>query len=336
VEAARVTLQDVARQAGVSRTTASFVMTGRRDMRISVDAEQRVLRAARELNYRPNLLARSLRTNLSQTLGLISDSVASEAFAGEMVRGSLATALQHDHLLFIGETEGDPEVEKHLVQSMLDRGVGGFVYATLYSRRARLSALLKSRRVVMLNCLGGGRTVPSVLPDEQGAGRAAADVLLDAGHRDGIFLVGETGTVALAGRERRDGVEHALAARGASLAGVVDSLWWPESAQLAVAKFLADGGRPSAFICMNDRAALGAYQALQEVGMRIPDDVSVVSFDDSDLASWVRPGLTSVKIPHFEMARRAVELLVAEEPARGEFRIEMPVRLRDSVGPPSV
>ena len=122
----RVTLMDVAQRAGVSRTTASFVMTGRRDMRISSDAEQRVLQAARELNYRPSLLARSLRTNLSQTIGLISDVIATEVFAGEVIRGSMATALLHDHLMFIGETEGDPEVEKRLVQSMLDRGVGGF------------------------------------------------------------------------------------------------------------------------------------------------------------------------------------------------------------------
>ena len=87
--APRATLMDVAQLAGVSRTTASFVMTGRRDMRISTDAEQRVLRAARELNYRPSLLARSLRTNQSQTLGLISDLVVTEAFAGEVVRGTL-------------------------------------------------------------------------------------------------------------------------------------------------------------------------------------------------------------------------------------------------------
>ena len=84
----RVTLLDVAQRAGVSRTTASFVMTGRRDMRISADAEQRVLRAARELSYRPSLLARSLRTNLSQTIGLLSDVIAIDAFAGEMVRGT--------------------------------------------------------------------------------------------------------------------------------------------------------------------------------------------------------------------------------------------------------
>ena len=120
--APRVTLLHVAQRAGVSRTTASFVMTGRRDMRISSDAEQRVLRAARELSCRPSLLARSLRTNLSQTIGLLSDVIASEVFAGEVIRGSLSTALLHDHLLFIGETGGDAGLEKRLVQSLLDRG----------------------------------------------------------------------------------------------------------------------------------------------------------------------------------------------------------------------
>jgi len=94
----RVTLMDVAKRAGVSRTTASFVTTGRTDMRISADAQERVLRAARELDYRPSLLARSLRTNRSQTIGLLSDGVAADAFAGDMIRGALAAALLHEHL----------------------------------------------------------------------------------------------------------------------------------------------------------------------------------------------------------------------------------------------
>ena len=150
--APRATLMDVAQLAGVSRTTASFVMTGRRDMRISTDAEQRVLRAARELNYRPSLLARSLRTNQSQTLGLISDVVATEIFAGELVRGSLATALLHNHLLFIGETQGDPNVERQVIDGMIDRGVSGFIYASMYTRRVKLSKVLRAQPLVLLNC----------------------------------------------------------------------------------------------------------------------------------------------------------------------------------------
>ena len=119
----RVTLRDVAERAGVSRTTASFVTTGRRDMGISAEAEERVKRAAQELGYRPSLLARGLRTNLSQTIGLISDVVATEPYAGELIRGSMTTAIRHHQLMLIGESGGDSKVEDQLIHGMLDRGV---------------------------------------------------------------------------------------------------------------------------------------------------------------------------------------------------------------------
>jgi LacI family transcriptional regulator len=330
-----VTLRDVADRAGVSRTTASFVMTGRRDMRISADAEERVLRAARELDYRPNLMARSLRTNNSQTIGLISDVIATEAFAGEVIRGSLSTALLNEHLMFIGETEGDTEVEKRLAQDMLDRGVRGFLYGAMFTRRATVPTILRGHAVVLLNCVTRSRGYAMVVPDERGAGRAAAGALVAAGHRDGIYVVGELPTHTIAATERLEGIRKALAAVGGEPAGVVESLWWPESARTAVSAFLRDGGRPTAFIAMNDRVALGVYQALATAGLRVPDDVSVVSFDDSDLAGWLNPGLTSVGLPHFELGRTAVELLLDEDRRTGVHRIPMPLRERGSIAAPS-
>jgi LacI family transcriptional regulator len=329
-----VTLLQVAQRAGVSRTTASFVLTGRRDMRISADAEQRVLRAARELNYRPNLMARALRTKLSHTIGLVSDTIATDAFAGEVVRGSVATALLREHLLFIGETAGDPTVEKRVVQDMLDRGVDGFVYATMYTREARPTTVLRGHPLVLLNCLTKDRRIPAVVPDEFEAGRTAARTLVEAGHREHIHLVGEPGPGVYAAEQRRTGIDDALAREGLRLAGTVDCLWWPEPAYAAVRAYLADGHRPTGLICLNDRVAFGAYQAIQEAGLRIPQDVSVVSFDDSDLASWLRPALTSIAIPHFELGRRAVELLLAEHRDGGVERIPMPLRGRASVAPP--
>ncbi|WP_433060665.1 LacI family DNA-binding transcriptional regulator [Dactylosporangium sp. CS-033363] len=329
--AARVTLLDVARRAGVSRTTASFVLTGRRDMRISADTEQRVLRAARELDYRPNLTARSLRTRLTHTIGLVSDTIATDAFAGEIIRGTTAAALNRQHLLFIGETEGDPATEKRLVQDMLDRGVDGFLYASMYTREIRVPAALRGHPLVLVNCVARGRT-PSVVPDELAAGRAAAGALLAAGHRDRVYLVGESAVHVYADRHRRAGITAAFAAAGAAIAGTVACEWWPEPGYEAVRAFLATGARPSAFICLNDRLALGTYQAAAEAGLSIPADLSIVSFDDSDLASWLRPQLSSVALPHFELGRRAVELLL--EPAGGAHLVDMPLRPRASIAPP--
>ncbi|MEO5834927.1 MAG: LacI family DNA-binding transcriptional regulator [Nakamurella sp.] len=329
----RARLMDVAALAGVSRTTASFVLTGRRDMRISSDAEQRVMQAARELDYRPNLLARSLRTNLSQTIGLISDVVATEPFAGHLIRSSMTTALLHEHLLFVGESGGDQEVEQQLVRSMLDRGVGGFLYASSFTRVAQLSPLLMAQRVVMLNCLPSIGEAVAVVPDEEAGGRLAAATLLEAGHRDGIVLVGETPDHVVAGVERRRGIEKVLSAAGTALAGDLPTRWWPGAAYAATARLLADGTRPTAFICINDRVAFGVHQALTEVGVAVPEQVSLISFDDSDLAAWMRPGLTSVAIPHREMGRRATELLLAPAGTPTVHRIEMPLVRRDSVGP---
>ncbi len=150
----RATLLQVAQRAGVSRSTASFVLAGRHlDMRISEDARQRVLRAAQELDYRPNLMARSLRTKVTRTIALVSDTLASDPYAGRAIHGSLAAAVAHGHLLFIGETEGDPLIEEKLISDFLDRQVDAFVYASMFTRYVRIPKLLRGRPVVLLNCL---------------------------------------------------------------------------------------------------------------------------------------------------------------------------------------
>jgi LacI family transcriptional regulator len=331
----RITLMDVAQRAGVSRTTASFVTTGRTDMRISAEAQERVLRAARELNYRPSLLARSLRTSRSQTIGLITDSVASDAFAGELIRGSLTSALLHEHLLFVAESAGDTALEKRLVHSMLDRGVGGFLFASPYTRRVRVSPALREHPLVLVNCSTRARTVPSVVPNEYEAGKSVARLLIRHGHGDNIVIVGETPPHVLAATERLAGVRHVLTEHGLELAGNIETTWWPAPAHEAIRAELAVGLRPSALICLNDRVAMGVYQALAEAGLVVPDDVSVVSFDDSDLAGWLRPRLTSAAIPHFEMGRRAIEVLLAEDRQQQAHLVPMTLHERESVAPPA-
>jgi LacI family transcriptional regulator len=335
--ARRITLLEVAQRAGVSRTTASFVLAGRRDMRISEAARQRVLAAASELEYRPNLMARGLRTRTTGTIGLISDMLATEQYAGRMIYGVHTAAVEHQRLLYVGETGGDPAVQDRLVADFRARQVDGFVYATTYTREVRIPQALKGHPLVLLNCTAPGLRAPAVIPDELDAGRTVARELLAAGHRSGIHLVGEPSPDRFADRERRRGIEETLAAAGAALAGTLACAWWPESAHAAVCALLAGGARPSALICLNDRIALGAYQALQEAGLAVPADVSVVSFDDSDLASWLRPGLTSAALPHHDLGRRAVETLLAVHSGCGGARVErlpMPLRRRESVAPP--
>jgi LacI family transcriptional regulator, galactose operon repressor len=335
----RATLLQVAQRAGVSRSTASFVLTGRHlDMRISEDARQRVLRAAQELDYRPNLMARSLRTKVTKTIALVSDTLASDPYAGRAIHGSLAAALAHGHLLFIGETEGDPVVEEKLISDFLDRQVDAFVYASMFTRYVRVPKMLRGRPVVLLNCLtrAAKPAYHSVIPDELAAGWSAAKVVIDSGHRESVHLVGKPSHLVFAGRERLAGIREGLSDAGIRLAGTIECDWWPDSAYDAVSRALAAGIAPRVLICLNDRIALGAYQAVRGAGLDIPGDVSVVSFDDSELAAWLRPQLTSISLPHYQLGWQAVELLLGPPTDPAVLRLPMPVRLRASIGKPAV
>ncbi|MEO3889505.1 LacI family DNA-binding transcriptional regulator [Nonomuraea sp. B5E05] len=346
----RVTLADVAKAAGVSRTTASLVLSGRgRELRISQDVEQRVLRAAERLQYRPNIVSVGLRTGTSRTIGFVSDTVATSRLAGDMIKGALEAARDRGFMLFIGETEGDAELERLLLQAMQDRQVDGLILASMFTRTIKVPKAITAVPAVLLNALPEQPTpLPAVLPDEVEAGRTAARALLDAGHREGIYLIGagpglrDVPRESVAAVERLIGIREALGAAGVEVAGARTCPDWQPEHGFAATRDLLGAIRPRALICFNDRIAMGAYQALDDAGLAVPGDVSVVSFDDHPIASWIRPKLTSVALPHDELGRRAVDVLFTEigrdhaGPDRvGEVhRVPMHLRSRESITPP--
>lgn len=346
----RVTLADVAEAAGVSRTTVSLVLSGRgRDHRISQASEERIRAAADEMGYRPNIVSAGLRTGRTQTIGFVSDTVATSRFAGDMIKGALEAARERGVMLFVGETEGDAELERALLQAMNDRQVDGIILASMYTRRITVPKGLNAASTVLLNAVPKPSSrLPVVLPDEIEAGRTAARVLLESGHRDGIHLIGagpgprNVPPDSVAAVERLAGIREVLGAAGAAVAsGRLCGAWEPEDG-LAATRELLENGRPEALICLNDRLAFGAYQALADAGLDVPGDVSVISFDDHPIASWIRPQLTTIALPHYELGRKAVDVLFAEiDRARGEdgpddrtYRVPMPLRTRSSVAPP--
>ncbi|GGW74902.1 LacI family DNA-binding transcriptional regulator [Streptomyces galilaeus] len=338
----RVTMADVARMAGVSPTTASFALSGRTDMRISDASRARVLEAAKELGYRPNVTARSLRTKSTQTIGFVSDMITTTPFAGDVIRGALEAAYERDHLLFITEAGGDRAAEASLVHALLDRQVDAVIYAAMFTRYITPPKELYGQRVVLLNCLAPGFDAPSVVPDELQAGRDAARALLAAGHTKGIWAIGGHLAVPaspegnIAGNERMRGVEEVLRAGGARLDGVIECDWNTQDGYREVSALLAAGHRPRALVCLTDRLSMGAYQALDEAGLSVPGDVSVISFDDQDIAAVLRPALTTMQLPHARLGRLAVELILRQGPLEAAVhRVAMPLQERDSIGTPA-
>ncbi|WDZ83938.1 LacI family DNA-binding transcriptional regulator [Micromonospora cathayae] len=336
----RATLADVARLAGLSKTAASMVLNGREGSRLSPEAHRRVFEAAEELGYRPNVAARSLRTRKTATIAFVSDIVATTRFAGGLIRGALDAARERDHVLLIAETQGDEAFERYAIEAMLDRQVDGVVYAAMATRRLAVPPALLGGPVVLLNATSP-EPLPCVLPDDERAGRTVATALLQRGHHDRIALIGRhrlkerDPEVSLAAQARLTGVRDTLSAAGTALfAEATCADWLPEHGYAAMRSLLARPTRPSAVICMNDRLAFGAYQALGEAGLRIPDDISVVSFDDDPIAAWLRPGLATAALPHEQMGRRAVEILLDGRAAEPVL-VPMPLRRRRSVARPA-
>jgi LacI family transcriptional regulator len=316
----------------------SFVLSGRRDMRISAATEERVLQVARMLDYRRRLVPRAPLPAAARAIGLISDVVATESFAGEMLRGCIAAATDHGHVVLIADSEGVDDLETSAVQALLSRGVDTFVYATMATSIRTVPAALRDQRLVLANNVDPTLDAPAVIPDDTQAGRTAAEALARAGHTTGIWLTGTVPAHAVAGRRRLAGIRAGLRKAGLRLAGRIDCDWWPHETHAAISELLDNGWwekeRPTALIAMNDRTAMGIYRAATAAGIRIPDDLSVIAFDNSDIARWLDPGLSSLNLPYFDLGRRAVELLLTDGTAARVHKLPMSLRSRASVAAP--
>lgn len=336
----RATLADVARLAGLSPTAASMILNGRPDTRLSQDAHDRVNAAAEALGYRPNVAARALRTDKTLTIGFISDVVATTRFASGLIKGALEAAEAAGHVVLVLETGGDPAREAEAIAAVLDRQVDGIIFATMRARELFVPDIPAGTAVVMLNA-SNPRHATSVLPDELEGGARAVELLVEQGHRQGIVLLGQNDEVekdafrSATVARRVAGIRAAMKRNGLEFEAEESIwLWEPEEGYKAMNALLERGVPVRAVVCMNDRIAFGAYQALADAGLSVPRDVSVVSFDNDELAAYLRPGLTTVALPHETMGKRAVELLLAGA-TENEILIPMPVITRASIGVPS-
>ncbi len=332
----RVTLADVARLAGLSTTSASMILTGRPDTRLSAEAHSRVHAAAAELGYRPNLAARALRTDKTRTIAFISDHVATTRFASGLIRGALTAAENAKHVVLLLETGGDPARETQAIQAVLDRQVDGIIFASMRSREVFVPDIPISVPVVMLNGTSG-RFPKAVIQDEFAGGQTAVRLLAESGVTSGIVLLGhnpdeELGLFRSATITRRlDGIRDEMAQRGLCFDRQISCWEWePKHGYDLVAKLLTTD-RPKGLICLNDRLAFGAYQALAEAAIRIADDVGIVSFDNDELAAYLKPGLTTIQLPHEAMGARAVELLLDPDAQPETVYVPMPAMIRGSL-----
>jgi LacI family transcriptional regulator len=306
----RPSMRDVARAAGVSQTTVSFVINGV-ESHIPRATQQRVWDAVERLGYRPNALARGLRSNRTDTIGFLSDEIATVSGAGRMIQGAQDAALERGKLLLLVSTGGDRELEARASAMMLDHRVDGIVYAAMHHCVVDPAEDVRSVPAVLLDAQSRDGSLPAVVPDEESGTLVAMAVLLDAGHRRIGLLSGVRAVPATEGR--LVGCRRALADRDLPfdpglVVGCDDAA---RDGYDGARSLLRGDDPPTALVCFSDRIAMGAYQALSELELRIPEDVAVVGFDDHGLiAPSLRPRLSTIALPHYAMGRWAVEHLL--------------------------
>lgn len=336
----RVTIKQVAAEAGVSITTVSHVLNDVPGVRVNPATRERVHEAVARLGYVPNSLAQSLRTQRSNTIGLIGDEIATTPFAGKLVLGAQEVALARDAVVLVVSTGYQRDVENREIAELLRRQVDGILYASMFHRQVELPEQLASVPTVFVNAECTTAGVPWVTPDEVAGGRDAAEVLLAAGHRRLGFINNVDDIPASAGRLEGFRTRAAEAGIAAADVTVVTAETTPAGGYAAATELLTSERRPTAIFCFNDRLAMGAYRAAAELGLRVPDDVSVVGFDNQEyVADGLFPGLTTIELPHFDMGVWATENLFDRIDGvhhdTTSARLRGPVIHRGSVAPPA-
>jgi LacI family transcriptional regulator len=327
-------LQDVAEQAGVSLATASRVLSGSQ-YRVSAALRVRVLDAAAELHYVPNAHARALVSASTSTVGVIVHDV-SDPYFSEIARGVLRVANEHDLLVLICNTYRDPDRELQYVLALRAQRVravvlagSGFVDSEVERRttQALVGVEAVGGRAVLIGRHRAG--VDSVLPDNVGGARLVGKHLTELGHRNIAVVAGPKHLTTI--EDRLSGFRRALDEADLDLpvSRIVETDFTRDGAYDGTPRLLESAPEATAIFALNDAMAIGVLAALRARGIRVPEDMSVVGFDDIPIARDLTPPLTTVRLPMELMGARAMELALrrrVKEPRRLPTKATLVVR----------
>lgn len=331
----RVTSHDVARHAGVSQPTVSRVFSNH--PAVSERMAERVRLAARELGYRPNTLARSLSTGRSRTIGLIVAYLDNPFYPEVLEKFSLALQAQGYHIMVFMSANhnqaGGDELDA-MVENLLSHQVDGIVIASvaisteLTERLSRVGIPL-----VLFNRMQDDARLTSVTSNNFSGAREAARFLVAAGHKHIAHISGWQGSST--GRDRQAGFLAGLQEAGLEPLACIDCLWFREQAAQATRDLFAQDVKPDALFVGSDYMACAVMETIRcELGLRIPEDVSVIGYDDISLASWPTYELTTVRQCANQMVVATVALLLEmiEQPdtAPQHQQIDGPLIIRSS------
>ncbi|MFI6062646.1 LacI family DNA-binding transcriptional regulator [Streptomyces sp. NPDC051286] len=328
-------IKDVATEAGVSVATVSRVLNDYPS--VSADARTRVLAAVKALGYRPNVVARSLRTNQTRALGLVISDVLNPYFT-HLARSVEEEARALGYSVIIGNADERPDLQDHHVRTLLDRRIDGLLVSpTDGGSPLMLDAAKAGTPMVFVDRWIAGVDVPVVRSDGRAAVRDLVAHLCGLGHRRLAIIAGPAATTT--GRERVEAFRQALAEYGLPLpdAYVGQGDFQVESGRRATERFLDLAEPPEVVFAADNLMALGALDAIRARGLRIPDDIALAAFDDIPWFVHTNPPITAIAQPTGELGRAAVRALVDRIEGRPPESVTLPARLvaRRSCGEPA-
>lgn len=336
---------DVAREAGCSQTTVSFVLNNSSGIRLSQQTRDRVILAAKRLGYVFEKNGSSGQEMLTQTstrkkIGFILDKISTSPEAAVAMEGACQSAVKSGMLVFFSEAGDDIDRERALVDAMIEQGVSALVFMTIFTREVHLLEHIQTYDIpiFLLNCYEMNQRCPAIVPSETAGGLRSTWHLIKNGHERIAIITGEIWMEAA--QDRLTGYRRALASADIPFDPdlVIEGDWSASSGYDATLQLLALENPPTAIFCQNDRTAIGCYEALKETGITIPDDISVVGYDDEEISRHLHPPLTTSVLPHRDMGRWVIEQIKAEKPHDGlrypVTKIECPLIERNSVASP--
>ncbi|RAX22773.1 MULTISPECIES: LacI family DNA-binding transcriptional regulator [unclassified Actinomyces] len=304
------TLAEVADAANVSTASASLVLSGKAKGRVSEATAARVRAAAEDLGYVRDALAGGMRNRRTHTVGVLGENVLSTPYAVAMIDAILTASRELGWSVLLTDSGGAPEQSRRAVRELRSRRVDVIVHAAMYHQQVHVPPELAN--VAVLNGFADRDDVVGVVPDEAAAANTAVTHLLELGHRRIGHITHDDSTVAIG--LRHTAYENTLRAAGITpdpsliIRGGND----PEGADASAWRLLDRADPPTAVFCYNDGIAAGVYRVAAALGLSIPDDLSVVGFDDLKLISTnLAPRLTTMRLPHYEMADWLVRHLIA-------------------------
>jgi LacI family transcriptional regulator len=308
----RPTMTDVARLAGVSQSSVSLVLNQMMGARISDATRERVLSAAHELGYelpggRP-LARTALERNV---IAYLVDEISTSPHPVVSLDGARDAGWEAGFLVAAHVTRSNPELEAATIDIIKrDPAVIGIVYSTIFTRQVAPPPSLDGIPTVLLNCYTSDRRFHSIIPGEVAGAFTATQHLIAQGHRRIGFINGESWMDAAA--DRLKGFRQALATADIAFDPSLyrNGDWLPLKGYQLARELLGLSKPPTAIFCANDLMALGALEAAGELGLKVPDDVSIMGYDDQELARYTHPPLSTLVLPNYEMGRRATDLLI--------------------------